>query len=80
MVDETKIAAAVVKALNESRTIDPETHHEHHEFITVMKRREAKRAQMYEAVTLHLAKFGSVALMSAVFVAIWFYLTYSGKG
>ena len=47
-MDKHDITAAVIEALNEHRSIDAQTHHEHHAFIEMMMGRESRRVARSE--------------------------------
>lgn len=75
MNEAEEIAEAVVGALERSRSISDETHHHHHDYIDALINRDTKRAEMYDQIKVHVAKFGALGIFGAVAMAVWHYFT-----
>jgi hypothetical protein len=68
------VEKSVVEALSRIRPIDPDIHDKHHEYITLVLNREAKKAERWEAV-IQKSLAGLVwSALSAVVVAVWTYM------
>jgi len=72
--ESDKIAQAVVKALEESRHISREDHHEHHSYLAGKMARDQKWIEVLDQVKLHLIKYGALAVLTGAFVALWQYV------
>ena len=75
MSEAEEIAAAVVSALDKSRKISPGTHERHHDYVEALVIRDMKRADMYNQIKLHVAKFGALGILGAIGIACWHYFT-----
>ena len=74
MDDSDKIAAAVVKALEDSRHISREEHRHHHNYLASKIARDEKWTEVLDQVKIHLMKVGSLAIITVLFVALYQYV------
>ena len=65
-MDKRDITAAVIEALNEHRSIDAQTHHEHHAFIEMMMGRESRRVARSEKFKTSFIGAIAVAMVGAL--------------
>jgi fumarate reductase subunit D len=75
-MSEEDIAAKVVKALEESRTISYETHHYHHEFIDSLIDKNNKRTELYDKLKEHVAKAGLLGVITFILWSGWHYISH----
>ena len=72
--DYDKLAELFVEKLDSKRNISKEKHERHHDFIETMILREKKKTETFEAVRLHVLKFGALSVMTALAIAAWQYI------
>ena len=73
MSEAEKIAVAVVEALESKRQINQDTHHQHHDYIETLIIKENRLAEAWDQVKMHVAKFGSLGVVTFVAWACWHY-------
>ena len=71
--DINSITEALVTALNANRDVENIRHKEDHDFMYLLRKREERKQELWEAVKIHLAKWGSVGLITGLLAAIWLY-------
>jgi hypothetical protein len=74
--DIEALAVAIAKILDDKHgemycPLNPQRRREDHEWILKRRRHEEAKTAMYNALSLHLAKWGMVGVLSAVFYALW---------
>jgi hypothetical protein len=74
IMDSKEIAQAVVEALESRRHISQEDHDLQHDYIKMQMNKESRRQEIWEAVKVHLAKYGAVAILTGLGIAVWNYL------
>ncbi len=71
-IDEI-VEQAVQSAIEKARVIDPEIHEQHHEYLTIVLAREAKRAQRWEAIVDKSLAGLAWAAIAGLATALWTY-------
>jgi len=66
-----KLSVAMVRALQQSRSVSDSEHYDHHMWVTVHIEKEKRRVEFYGALLSHVVKWGSVSILTAVFYAVW---------
>jgi hypothetical protein len=69
-----KLSIAMVNALQQARSVSDSEHYDHHLWVTQRIQREQARAKFWTAMLEHVAKWGSVSVLSCIFYAIWLYI------
>ena len=69
-----RLSIAMVSALQQARSVSDSEHYDHHLWVTKRIKREQARIVFWEAMLEHVAKWGSISLVSAVFYAFWLYV------
>lgn len=72
--EATKIANAVVHALEGARSLSREEHDSDHVWVRTQRDKEKRKQEIWEQIKIHLMKYGAVAMVSAMFLAVWHYL------
>ena len=75
-----KLSLAMVTALQQYRGVSDSEHYDHHLWVTQRIKREQTRAKFWQAMLEHVAKWGAVSIVSAVFYAFWLYVKHEVKG
>lgn len=65
------IALGVARALQQARSVSDSEHYDHHKWITGKMKAEARRAEFWEKMAEHVAKWGAVSVISAIFYAAY---------
>lgn len=63
---EQRIADAVVKALHEHRRLPDDAHDEHHAFVEMLIKREARRVELWQKFRSSFVGAVAVALVSGL--------------
>lgn len=66
---EEDLKRAIHEALDSRARIDPDTHCEHHEWITIQIEAHKRRAEMYAAITSAVLQWS----IPAIFGAVWYF-------
>lgn len=69
-----KLSSAMVRALQQARSVSDSEHYDHHTWVQQHIEKEKMRAQFYKDMIQHLAKWGSVSVVTGIFYAIWLLL------
>lgn len=69
--DAEKLAIAVAKALQQARSVSDSEHFDHHRWISAKIARENAWRDFWIEMQKHVAKWGSIAIVSFVFYAMW---------
>jgi hypothetical protein len=66
-----KLSFAMVRAMQQSRSVSDSEHYDHHLWVTVHIEKEKQRTEFYNALLSHVVKWGSVSVLTAIFYAMW---------
>lgn len=66
-----KLSLAMVKALQQSRSVSDSEHYDHHLWVTEHIEKEKRMAEFYGALLSHVVKWGSVSILTGIFYAVW---------
>lgn len=66
-----ELIAALLHALRESRSIPEAQHTDHHAWIAERIARERARRMFWCQMQAHVAKWGAVSVLTAIFYALW---------
>ena len=69
-----QLSKMFVDNLEKARAIDSDTHEVHHKFVESCIVRNNKRIELMEKVKEHIVKYGAIALITGIGVAIWHYV------
>lgn len=69
--DAEMLAQKFAEKLQQSRSVSDSEHFDHHRWITERIDSEKARRAFWEEMTKHVAKWGSVAILSFIFYALW---------
>lgn len=69
-----KLSVAMVKALQQSRSVSDSEHYDHHLWVTTHIEKEKRMAEFYSALLSHVVKWGSVSILTGIFYALWLFL------
>lgn len=61
-----ELVAAFIEALDAKRTVPQDTHAEHHTFIELMMKREARRAELWQKFNSSLIGGVALAILAAL--------------
>lgn len=64
-------AKAAITALQEIKFISDQDHHEHHSWIASKIRSEEARVELFKELTKHIAKWGTLGVLSFIFYGIY---------
>lgn len=64
-------AVAAVKALQEAKFISDSDHYNHHAWISANIKAEEARAQLFDELKKHVAKWGTIGVLSAIFYGLY---------
>ena len=64
-------ARAAVTALKEANMLSDTDHHNHHNWIASQIKKDEARIAMYDELTKHVAKWGSVGVLSSIFYGLY---------
>lgn len=65
------IATAMVRALQQARSVSDSEHFDHHRWISEKIKTEQWRAQFWKQMVEHVAKWGVISVISALVYAFW---------
>lgn len=74
MQDKEEIARAVAAELEKHRSVDIETHRQHHAFIEHLVEVSKKREERKERVIQAVAGWGLITALTGIALAIWHYI------
>ncbi len=69
-----KLSHAMVRAMQQSRSVSDSEHYDHHMWVSVHIEKEKRRIEFYTALLDHVLKWGSVSLLTGLFYAIWLFI------
>lgn len=69
-----EVADAVVAALDARRNVTDEEHAKHHLYIDLLIKREERRTEFWHELGRHVAKWGAISVLTAVFYGLWLVL------
>lgn len=58
-------------AMQQMRSVSDSEHYDHHRWLTERIERDQARRLFWEEMQKHVAKWGSVAILSFIFYGIW---------
>lgn len=64
-------ALAAVKALQQAKFISDSDHYNHHNWISSKIKSEEARAELFDELRKHVAKWGTIGVISFVFYGIY---------
>lgn len=64
-------AIAAVKAIQEAKFVSDQDHYNHHNWIAAKIKSEEARAAFFVELTKHVAKWGTIGVISALFYGLW---------
>lgn len=65
------LSTAIAKALQQARSVSDSEHYDHHIWVKAQIAKEQKAAEFWGKMTEHVAKWGAVSVLSALFYALW---------
>lgn len=65
------LATAIAKALQQARSVSDSEHYDHHIWITSQILREKAWIAFWEEMKRHVAKWGTISVISGLFYAVW---------
>lgn len=69
--DTERLAIAMARALQMSRSVSDSEHYDHHRWISQQITKEKWRAEFWRRMALHVTKWGAVSVLSALAYAAW---------
>lgn len=69
-----KLSLAMVKALQQSRSVSDSEHYDHHTWVQQHIEKEKTRTQFYKMMIEHVAKYGALSIATGLFYAVWLFL------
>lgn len=72
--DNIEVAKAVVAELQKGRNIAEEKHKADHAFIDSLIKKQNQRADTWQAVKVHVLKYGALSLLSFLGVLTWHFM------
>jgi len=78
--DKEDFRDLVHEIFDKRRSIDDTTHAEDHAYIAICRKNVQKRKEFWEAMRVHLAKWGMLGVASWVFYALWHYFKHNLNG
>lgn len=64
-------ALAAVKALQQAKFISDNDHYNHHNWISAKIKSEESRAALFDELTKHVAKWGTIGVISFIFYGLY---------
>lgn len=77
---EERFAQTVIRVMDKRRDMSEPEHKEHHEWIKAKKIKEEKMAEFWEAMKMHVLKWGILGSVSWIGYALWYYFIHTVKG
>lgn len=69
--DADTLARAMVRALQQARSVSDSEHFDHHRWIVLKMKTERRRAEFWEKMFEHLVKVGAASVLSAAIYALY---------
>lgn len=69
-----KLSVAMVKALQQSRSVSDSEHYDHHLWVQTHIEKEKTRTAFYKMMIDHVAKYGAISIVTGLFYAVWLFL------
>lgn len=69
--DAEKLAIAIAKALQQSRSVSDSEHYDHHRWISAKIARENAMRDFYDEMKKHVIKWGAISMITGIGYAAW---------
>jgi len=74
--EKKEFIETLVKVLDDRRNVGEIEHREHHDWTKARIQMEEKKAEFWEAMKMHVLKWGILGSVSWIGYAIWYYFVH----